>query len=181
MPNMTIFAPRDYVDLRHIMHYCINIHEGPCAIRYPRGSAEYTTALYEDPNDCILPHVMTDKGNDFAIISIGVMCKECDRAVFKLAKSGLFGKHINLALVKPVPVKEICDLLGNVKKVYICEEGILSGGAYEGIRTAVEKVTDRYKFYPIAIENDMIRAASPKRQRELAGIDADSIFNRIIG
>ncbi|SCW27553.1 1-deoxy-D-xylulose-5-phosphate synthase [Ruminococcaceae bacterium YRB3002] len=181
MPNMTVFAARDYEDLRHIMHYCINVHEGPCAVRYPRGSAEYTSALYSDPNECLLPHIVSDKGSDFAVISVGITCKDCDRAVFKLSKSGLFGKHINLSLIRPVPAEELIALLGNVDKVYICEEGIVSGGAYESIRTEIEKITGRYRFIPIAVEDDMIRAASPKRQREIAGIDAESIFNKIIG
>ena len=180
MPNMTVFAPRDYTDLHNIFHYCINEVEGPCAIRYPRGGAEYDKPMYDDPSDCIHPHLVADKGNDFAIISIGVMCRECERAFYHLAKSGLFGKHINLSMVKPVPAEEIINMLGGVRNVYVVEEGILSGGAGECIREAVEKITDAYKFIPVAVENDMIRAASQKRQRELAGIDNASLYDRII-
>lgn len=180
MPNMTVFAPRDYTDLHNIFHYCVNKIDGPCALRYPRGGAEYDKPLYDDPDECIRPHLTADKGNDFALISIGVMCRECDRAFYKLAKSGLFGKHINLSMIKPVPVDELIGMLGNVSNVYICEEGIRYGGACESIRAEIEKKTFRFRFISISVENDMIKAASQKRQREIAGIDSTSIYNRII-
>ena len=180
MPYMTSFAARDYQDLHNIMHYCVNDLNGPCSVRYPRGAAEYDKPLYDDYRECVKPHLIADKGNDFALISIGAMCRECDRAFYKLAKSGLFGKHINLSIIKPVPVDELIELLGKSSKVYVCEEGIACGGVGESIRKEIEKVTDKYVFEGIAVENDMIRAASPKRQRELAGIDSGSIYDRII-
>ncbi|MBP5260846.1 MAG: 1-deoxy-D-xylulose-5-phosphate synthase, partial [Clostridiales bacterium] len=123
MPNMTSFAARDYQDLHNIMHYCINEIEGPCSVRYPRGAAEYDKPLYDDPADCIRPHLIADKGNDFVLLSIGAMCRECDRAFYKIAKSGLFGKHINLSMFKPVPAEELIELFGGASRIYICEEG----------------------------------------------------------
>ncbi|MBR2523239.1 MAG: 1-deoxy-D-xylulose-5-phosphate synthase [Clostridiales bacterium] len=181
MPNMTVFAARDYKDLRNILDHCIVKVKGPCAVRYPRGGISYTTALYEEIGDCVLPHMVADRGNDYALISIGVMCEECDKAFDMLSKAGLFGKHINLSMIKPVPVDEIISMLGKAGKVYICEEGIVSGGAGEAIRYEIEKKTDRYRFVPIAVENDMIKAATVARQREIAGIDSVSIYNKIVG
>ena len=180
MPNMTVFAARDHEDLRNILHYCINEHDGPCAVRYPRGSADYETALYDDPADCIKPHLVDDRGDDFVLISIGVMCYECEQAFNMLAKAGLFGKHINVALIKPIPIDDLNRLIGKATKVFVCEEGITSGGAGEDIRTHIEQVNDKVRVIPIAVEDDMIRAASVSRQREMAGIDRNGIYSRII-
>ena len=180
MPNMISFAARDYVDLQNIMHYLLLKVSGPCSVRYPRGSSDYEEALYEDPEDCVKPHLVANKGNDYALISIGVMCKECEDAYNTLCKKGLFGKHINLSLIKPVPVNELLEQLGNVRDVYICEEGIVNGGAGEYISLELRKYTDKYEFHQIAVEDDMIRAASPARQRQIAGIDSESIVNRIL-
>ncbi|MCR5059488.1 MAG: 1-deoxy-D-xylulose-5-phosphate synthase [Saccharofermentans sp.] len=180
MPNMTVFAPRDYKDMQNIFEYCINSCYGPCSIRYPRGCADYDEALYEDPSECIKPHLVGSKGNDYCLISIGVMCKNCETAYHDLAGSGLFGKHINLSMIKPVPVDELIAMIGNCKNVFVCEEGISLGGACDNIRAAISKKTDKYEFIPIAVEDDMIRAASAERQRELAGIDAKSIYNKIV-
>lgn len=181
MSNMTVFAARDYEDLENILDHCINHLTGPCAVRYPRGSSDYEEALYSDPAECIKPHLISDKGNDFVIVSIGVMCKECETAYDMLAKAGLFGKHINLSMVKPVPASELISMFGNASNVFVCEEGILSGGAGESIRENIEKITNRYNIMPIAVEDDMIRAGTIARQRQMAGIDHDSIYDRIAG
>jgi len=180
MPYMTLFAARDYSDLRNILHYCINEISGPCAVRYPRGSSDYEGALYDDPEDCIRPHLVADNGNDYALISVGVMCRECEIAYSRLAKAGLYGKHINLSLVKPVPARELLGLIGKASRVYVCEEGVLSGGAGEAVRNELQKIAPDIRVTPIAVENDLISAASADRQREIAGIDSESIFNRIL-
>ncbi|MBP5262427.1 MAG: hypothetical protein J6Z43_09900, partial [Clostridiales bacterium] len=60
------------------------------------------------------------------------------------------------------------------------EEGIKLGGAGESIRDEIEKITGRFEFTSIAVENDMIKAASQKRQRELALIDSASICELIL-
>ena len=39
MVNMTLFAPRDYKDLRNCLDYAVNTCTGPVAVRYPRGSS----------------------------------------------------------------------------------------------------------------------------------------------
>ncbi|MCR4688624.1 MAG: 1-deoxy-D-xylulose-5-phosphate synthase, partial [Saccharofermentans sp.] len=86
MVNMTVFAPRDYKDLRSCLDYAINKCEGPVAVRYPRGSSPFESAgpLYENSEDCIKPHIAQDFGTDFAIISIGKMCSEADFATSAL-------------------------------------------------------------------------------------------------
>lgn len=181
MSNMTVFAARDYVDLKNILHYCINDVTGPCAVRYPRGCSDYDEALYTDPEDCIKPHLEKDNGNDFVLVSIGAMSGECSKAYDMLTDSGMKGKLISLSIVKPVPVDDLISMFGDARNVYVVEEGILSGGAGESIRENIEKITGKYDINPIAVEDDMIRAAAISRQREIAGIDHKSIYNRIKG
>ena len=38
LPNMSIMAPKDENELRHMLFTAISHEEGPVAVRYPRGS-----------------------------------------------------------------------------------------------------------------------------------------------
>lgn len=181
MVNMTLFAPRDYRDLRNCLDYAINVCTGPVAIRYPRGSSPFEAEgpLYDDPADCIKPHLASSKGYDFVIISVGRICLEADKACELLAEEGINGTHINLSFVKPIPAKEIVGLLGDTKYVFTLEEGILSGGVGEDIHVQLNRIGWNYNVISIAVEDPVIKAASPDDQLKTAGLDGESVAAKI--
>lgn len=181
MVNITVLSPRDYKDLRYCLDYAVNKCTGPVAVRYPRGSSpfEVSGCLYEDPEDCILPHLSCGTGTDYAIISVGRICSEADKAVGILKEKGYNGIHINLALIKPVPYDEIIRMISGIKNVFTIEEGILSGGFGEAVSSGFVEHNCPCHVYNIAVPNPMIRAASPAEQLKMAGLDADSVASRV--
>ena len=181
MVNMTVLSPRDYKDLRHCLDYAVNKCEGPVAVRYPRGSSPFELAgpLYTEPEECVLPHMSYGSGNDFAIISTGRIASEADRAVELLKEKGINGIHINLALIKPIPFKELIRMTNGIRNVFTLEEGILSGGFGEACARGFCENKCSCHVYNIAVANHMIRAASPSEQIREAGIDAVSVAERI--
>ncbi len=181
VPGMTLLSPRDYSDLRNCLDYAVNVCEGPCAVRYPRGSSvfEDSPALYEQKEDLIKPHMSEDNGEDFVIVSCGTIAHECDEAVKELKNKGLKGKHISLTLVSPIPVKQILDMCGKARKIYTVEEGVISGGMGEALCGLVSAYDPSYNVRVFAVENPMIRAGSVKQQLEEAGLDAASLCRRI--
>lgn len=181
MVNMTVLSPRDYKDLRHCLDYAVNKCEGPVAVRYPRGSSPFELAgpLYTEPDECVLPHMSYGSGNDFAIISTGRIASEADRAVELLKEKGINGIHINLAMIKPIPFKELIRMTNGIRNVFTLEEGILSGGFGEACARGFCENKCSCHVYNIAVANPMIRAASPSEQIREAGIDAVSVAERI--
>ena len=181
MVNMTVLSPRDYKDLRHCLDYAVNKCEGPVAVRYPRGSSPFELAgpLYTEPEECVLPHMSYGSGNDFAIISTGRIASEADRAVELLKEKGINGIHINLAMIKPIPFKELIRMTNGIRNVFTLEEGILSGGFGEACARGFCENKCSCHVYNIAVANPMIRAASPSEQIREAGIDAVSVAERI--
>ena len=179
--NMTVLSPRDYKDLRHCLDYAVNKCEGPVAVRYPRGSSPFELAgpLYTEPEECVLPHMSYGSGNDFAIISTGRIASEADRAVELLKEKGINGIHINLAMIKPIPFKELIRMTNGIRNVFTLEEGILSGGFGEACARGFCENKCSCHVYNIAVANPMIRAASPSEQIREAGIDAVSVAERI--
>lgn len=183
MVNMTVFSPRDYKDLRNCFDYAVNKCTGPVAVRYPRGCSPFESAgaLYSQPDDCIRPHLSCGEGKDFAIISTGRICLEADEAVLLLKEKGFNGIHINLALIKPIPVEELIRMTDGIRNVFTLEEGILSGGFGEACARGFCENNSSSHVYNIAVSDPVVRAATPKEQLEEAGIDAVSVVKRISG
>ena len=181
VPSMTLLSPRDYADLRNCLNYAVNKCEGPCAVRYPRGSSvfEDKDTLYTDLSDLPKPHMSKDEGDDFAIISCGTIASECDAAVDHLSAKGIKGKHISLTLVSPLPTAEIMKACGNARKIYTVEEGVVSGGMGEAICGLISASDPSYNVKVFAVEDPMIRAGSVKQQLEDARLDSKSIAERI--
>ena len=140
MVNMTVFSPRDYKDLVWCLTYAVDSIKGPVAIRYPRGASPFESEgpLYKYLADCVKPHMVQDYGNDFAIVSTGRICEEADKAVEKLKEMGICGKHINVALIKPIPAAEILELIGDTNNIFSIEEGIISGGFGEALERELQ-------------------------------------------
>ncbi len=181
MVNMTVLSPRDYKDLRHCLEYAVNKCTGPVAVRYPRGSSpfELTGPLYNEPEECLRPHMSCGSGSDFAIISTGRIASEADKAVEMLKEHGINGIHINLALIKPIPFDELIRMTNGIRNVFTLEEGIISGGFGEACARGFCENKCSCHVYNIAVSDPMIRAASPAEQIAEAGIDAASVASRI--
>ena len=185
MPNMTVIAPRDYKSLQRALEYAVINVEGPCAVRYPRGAESVNTydpgsdnaaTVKEDCSDIKDPYIAEDKGTDYCIISVGNSFADGQSAVDILSEQGIFGKHINLTIVKPLNDKSIEALTSGVHFVFTLEEGITAGGVGTYI---AQCISADHEVINIGIDDPMIRAASQSRQKEIAGIDGKSVADKI--
>ena len=96
-----------------------------------------------------------------------------------LEGEGISGTHINLSMVKPVPAKELIDLIGSSKDVFTLEEGILSGGVGEDIHVQLHRNGWNHNVVSIAVEDPVIKASSPDDQLKTAGLDGASVAGKI--
>ena len=181
MVNMTVFSPRDYSDLKNCLRYAIENVEGPVAVRYPRGASPFEAEgpLYEEVSDCVRPHVIEDYGNDFAIVSTGKISEEATKAVKLLKEQGISGKHINVSMIKPVPAKEILDLIKGIKHVYSIEEGILSGGFGEALERELQILGFENDVTVFGVKDPVVRAMSQQDQIKYCGLDGESVADSI--
>lgn len=177
MVNMTVLSPRDYTDLRRCLSYAVENVKGPVAVRYPRGSSPFEAQgpLYQDASEIALPHLSGDYGSDFAIVSTGRISEEADKALELLKDQGIFGKHINVTLIKPIPAKEIFDMLSGIKYVFSLEEGIISGGFGEALERELQKLGFESDVTVFGVTNSIVRAMSQKEQLKHCGLDSESI------
>lgn len=179
MPNMTCFAPCNYEELEFCLEYSINNVKGPAAIRYPRGGARIEQKLYSNYEMVTKPHLILNYGEDFVIVSCGNMCHNAMETVTSLKESGINGKLIHIAMVKPLPIEDLMERIGSVQFVFTVEEGVLNGGIGETLQNELLLHGYRGNVSVIAVEDSMIKGSSQAEQMREAGLDVDSLVTSV--
>jgi len=126
LPNMTLMAPKDENELRHMLFTALN-HTGPVAIRYPRGRG---LGVSLDPEYKIIPigeSELLKEGKDLTLIALGSMVPPCLEAAAELEKEGLSATVVICRFVKPLD-KRLADYSKKTGKVLVAEENIQQGG-----------------------------------------------------
>ncbi len=128
IPNMTVAAPMDEVELRNMMYTAQLENMGPFSIRYPRGCG--CIVNWQQPMEKIEPGKgrQLSEGDDMAILSIGTTGIYASRAVKMLAKDGFSVAHFDLRFVKPLDEEMLHTIFRKYQKVLTVEDGVILGG-----------------------------------------------------
>ncbi len=127
MPNMTIMAPKDENELARMLFTAVN-HDGPVALRYPRGIG--TGVKFEnnpEPLEIGKAEVV-EQGDDILIIAIGKSVCEASKAGKVLQNQGINTTIINARFVKPLDTELLVKYAKKIKKIITVEEHVLDGG-----------------------------------------------------
>ena len=96
-----------------------------------------------------------------------------------LKEQGILGKHINVSMIKPMPAKEIWDMLVGIKYVFSLEEGIISGGFGEALEREMQILGFESDVTVFGVRNPIVRAMSQKDQLKYCGLDGDTVASSI--
>jgi 1-deoxy-D-xylulose-5-phosphate synthase len=127
LPNMTVMAPKDENELRHMLYTALQ-HDGPVAIRYPRGEA-LGVPINEELK--LIPinnsAEILAEGKALTIAAIGSMVYPALEAAKSLEAEGIKATVINCRTVSPID-RRIAEIAKETGHMLIVEENIRSGG-----------------------------------------------------
>jgi len=126
LPNMTVMAPKDENELRHMLYTALE-HNGPVAIRYPRGAGIGVPLDKGYQKLAIGEAEILKEGKDLFIIALGSMVSPSMEAVGLLEEEGLSVGIANCRFVKPLD-KRLAKYSSVAGKVLVVEENIREGG-----------------------------------------------------
>ena len=184
LPNMTVMAPKDENELRHMIFTALE-HRGPVAIRYPRGTGIGVPLDLEYKKLPIGEAEIIREGKDLMIIALGSMVAPAVEAAELLEKDGLSAGVINCRSVKPLD-KRIVDQARSVGKVLVVEENIRQGGLGGAILELFNDVgTKDILLRRMGLPDQFIEHGPLSLLREKYGLDksgiakeAKELFNR---
>lgn len=132
IPRMTVLAPADGRELEDMMDYAMTIN-GPCAIRYPKGSGENDVQTEENRVPIKEGAVVLKKSNQVMICAIGSMVERAMSTISLLEEDGIDAGLINARFAAPIDEETILDVACRCKLFVTCEDNVLRGGFGERV------------------------------------------------
>ncbi len=177
MPNMTVMAPKNRYELSLMMEWAFK-HDGPVAIKYPRGAAYYELKTDDRTIEYGKGEVIF-KGKKVCLIAVGSMMVEAHEAYKALKKKGIEVTLVNPRFVKPFD-KKLIKALGKEHDVIITvEDNVYSGGFGEAVAAYMRTENVKCKCEVMAIEDCFVEHGKVSELRARYRIDADAIVKKV--
>ena len=177
LPNMTIMAPKDENELRHMVATAIDYTDGPVAIRYARGAGvgvDCSDALHLLP---IGKSEVLREGSDAAIVAVGSMVLTAERAADQLADDGIDVTVVNARFVKPLDEALILDLARTHGAIVTIEENTATGGFGTAVLELLSAHGLTVPVKVLGVPDRVFEHASQQRLRELAGLGITDVVS----
>lgn len=179
IPNMTILAPKNDIELKQMIDFAINKMNSPVAIRYPRGIAYIELSDFDKPVEYGKAEELYNDGSDLVIFALGSMVSTAIHIREKLENKNIKTSVINLRFAKPIDY-DMIDKYINYKQIVVMEEGVGIGGIGEEIEEYIYKKNKNTKVILINIKDTFVEHGSVSQLKKVLKIDSDSIIDKIL-
>ena len=181
IPNLVMMAPRNEPELQHMLATAL-AHEGPVALRYPRGLGE-GAPLVEEPE--ILPigrgELLRD-GGDGVVVALGSRVNpalEAARMLFE--ETGKEVAVFNARFIKPLPADQLLALATDQPFMLVVEENALAGGFGSAV---LELLSDHealggLRFKRLGVPDQFVEHGTQKELRARLGLNRDGILETL--
>lgn len=181
LPNMLVMAPKNRYELVQMMDYAAK-YNGPIAIKYSRGEAYKGLREYDEPIVSGKSEIIYE-GSSVAILACGNMVEEAVKLVSLLRTDGINPTLVNVRFVSTVDMDMLRNVVSNSRVLVTMEENISKGGYGEMVAAAISDFelykNGRIKHIDASIHSEKVRHGSVKKLRQILGIDADSVYDKI--
>jgi len=126
IPNMTILSPASPNELKNMLDYAIFEHQGPVAVRYPKGSGHEF-----DGSDTPIEFgkgMVLKEGTSVTLIGVGKVMNNIFEAAQLLESEGISCEIINPRFLRPADDELILKSAGKTNKVVVVQDVIQEGG-----------------------------------------------------
>lgn len=173
VPNMVIMAPADESECRNML-YTGFVHEGPVAVRYPRGSGP--GVLESIPMEA-LPigrGQLRRKGSGVVILSFGTVLESAMEAAGDLDAS-----VVNMRFVKPLDRELVLEMADSHDAVVTVEDNVVAGGAGSAVNELLLAEGRQVAVLNLGAPDSHLDHGSQQQQLAECGLDAAGIIRQI--
>jgi len=173
VPNMLIAAPSDENECRALLTTAF-LHEGPAAVRYPRGSGVGATIDAGLDAVEIGRGVLRRRGHDVALIAFGSLVAPALQAAEALDAS-----VADMRFVKPLDLDLLRELAHGHRLLVTLEENVVAGGAGAGVAEALAELGVIMPILHLGLPDTFIEHGDPTRMLADCGLDAAGIEHAV--
>lgn len=179
IPNMTVLAPKNLWELQKDLEYAVKEHEGPIAVRYPRGEAYQGLKEYDAPIVYGKGEILV-QGSEIALLAAGSMVSTAEHVRDKLLAQGYDCTLVNGRFIKPVDFVLVDELAKAHRLIVTMEENVLQGGYGLQITAYVHQHYPDVQVLNIALPDAYVEHGNVSILREMLEIDSDCIIRKMM-
>ena len=179
IPGLTVSAPMDEHYLRHLMYTSQLEGKGPFAIRYPRGGGVKVDW------ECEMKELPVGKGRrladgeQLAVLSIGTIGNEVQKALAMLKEKGIFVAHYDMIVLKPIDQAILEEVAAKYRHVITVEDGTVVGGLGSRVAQWMASRPQAPRITMLGIPDQFVHQGTVAQLKAQCGIDAASIYHSI--
>ena len=173
IPNIVIGAPSDE-NLCRQMLYTAFLHEGPAAVRYPRGTGPGADIAGEMTQLEIGRAAHIRGGEQVAILNFGALLGQAMDAAKRLNAT-----VVDMRWVKPLDERMVLELIQRHALLVTLEENAIAGGAGAAVHELLAAQGVAMPILNLGIPDAFIEHGSHADQLAWTGLNADGIVRRI--
>jgi 1-deoxy-D-xylulose-5-phosphate synthase len=172
IPGMVVSAPSSPDDLRRLFATAI-AHDGPFALRYPRGSAPSAGSAPLQPLEIGRMSVVRD-GTDVALLAVGKMVGVAVEAAETLQGEGISCTVVDARFVKPLD-SDIPALAARHRAVVTVEDGTTIGGFGDAVLEALAQAGVTVPVRRLGLPDSFIEHGAQPLLLHKLGLDAEGV------
>ncbi len=184
IPNVVVMAPRDEAMLVHMLHTAI-AHDGPAALRYPRGTGEGVELPRSPELIPIGKGEILAKGERVALLGYGYGVSVAQEAAAILADHGLQVTVADARFAKPIDGELASRLAREHDLLVTIEENVLPGGFGSAVLEHLEDdfaegPAERARVLRVGLPDRYVTHGKPALLRAEAGLTGQSVADRVL-
>ena len=179
IPGMTVAAPINEHDLRHLMYTSQLPDQGPWAIRYPRGRGvipEWECEMHELP---VGRGRKICDGDKVAVLSLGHVGNNVIKAVAQLRERGVEVGHYDMIYLKPLDTGLLAEAASRYRHIITVEDGTVVGGLGSAVAEWLAEQHSDCRLTRLGVNDRFIDQGTVAQQQAECGYDVDAIVKAI--
>jgi 1-deoxy-D-xylulose-5-phosphate synthase len=178
VPNIVHMDPKDEDELQDMM-YTAMLHDGPSAIRYPRGTGPGMAVKAMPVALEIGKAEVVKDGREIAIFGLGNMLVEAERLAKMLEAEGHSVAVINPRFAKPVDAGCVSLYGKRCELVITMEDHVLAGGFGSAVLECLNAQGIDVPVVRVGWPDEFIEHGKPEALREKHGLTAEAAMVRV--
>lgn len=180
VPNITIAAPLNEIELRNMLYSATLPEYGVTAIRYPRGKCEGLE--WDGEYRFVKPgkSVVLRDGSGVAVLSLGTAGNRAAKAVDMAVKDGIDPMHIDMRFLKPLDLEAVEMACNRCNTIITVEDGALFGGLGSAVSEYISMKNHNVKVISLGIPDKFIEQGTVEELISECGYSVDNIYNSIV-
>ncbi|MEJ8674143.1 1-deoxy-D-xylulose-5-phosphate synthase [Chromobacterium amazonense] len=169
IPNMLVAAPSDENECRQLLYTAFQ-HNGPSAVRYPRGTGPGAEIQQQMTALPIGKGLLRRQGRKIAILAFGSMVHPALAAAEQLDAT-----VADMRFVKPLDAELVRQLAESHELIVTVEENVVMGGAGSACIEALQALRLTVPVLQLGLPDDYVEHGDPALLLKNCGLDAAGI------